>query len=374
MPERKQKHLKTQNAELERLVRQRTRHLESRIRSLEVQLEAARKLNPNAPLFNPEDALRRMSRVFETVAAPIIISDLDGKIVSINPDTTRAYAWDPEKTIGHSIKLFVPEEQHATVDQYLAEYPHGEAVRNIEGRIVDKLGIERLVLSTMSRLTDENGKTCGIVTIAKDLTDLKDNEKLLAEVNQELKQLILKDALTGLANRRHLDQRLTEEMARSARNGTHLSLLMIDIDYFKNYNDALGHPTGDECLKMVSQAIANCGRRPADFVARYGGEEFVMLLPDTTRDGAAWIAAHVRARIEALELSHPDSLVSDRVTASLGVATAKISHGLQGRSLLEAADKALYLAKQNGRNRVRAAYLPDRQDPGAAPSMDTGPS
>jgi diguanylate cyclase (GGDEF)-like protein len=136
---------------------------------------------------------------------------------------------------------------------------------------------------------------------------------------------------------------------------------MIDVDYFKPYNDALGHPAGDTCLVAVGRRIKRCVRRPADLVARYGGEEFAALLPDTEPEGAGALAEQIRAGVETLHVAHPSSPVSAFVTVSVGVATVRVAPGLARRALLHAADRALYRAKETGRNRIYATELPSEQ-------------
>ena len=182
--------------------------------------------------------------------------------------------------------------------------------------------------------------------------------------NVELSAAATTDALTGIANRRCFDAVLSDETNRAQREGSDLALLLMDIDFFKQYNDGYGHPAGDECLLVIATAFAATLRRPADFVARYGGEEFVAVLPRTTVSAAAALAQDVRARIEAMKIVHTSG-VSGVVTVSIGVAGYAAGHALEPRGLLHAADVALYSAKGAGRNRVRVAG--DAQPaPGAA--------
>ncbi len=169
-----------------------------------------------------------------------------------------------------------------------------------------------------------------------------------------LERLSLRDGLTGLPNRRALDQRLTEEWHRAQRDGTPLSLVMMDIDHFKAYNDDYGHGAGDGCLRRVARAIAAVPTRKADRVARYGGEEFIALLPGTDAPGARAVAERFRATTAELGLSHARSLTSATVTLSVGVATRAPAsdRAADPGSLRDAADAALYAAKEGGRNRV----------------------
>ncbi len=182
---------------------------------------------------------------------------------------------------------------------------------------------------------------------------VRDLNVLLREANEQLAALASTDGLTGIANRRAFDERLQKEWARAGRSCSPLALVIIDLDFFKQYNDQYGHLAGDDCLRQVAQVL-RVGRRSADLAARTGGEEFSLLLPDTDIDGAAAVAESVRARIEGLRLEHAKSpnLV---VTASLGAAAAAVDTGMTANDLVRAADAALYEAKGGGRNQVMRA-------------------
>jgi diguanylate cyclase (GGDEF)-like protein len=160
------------------------------------------------------------------------------------------------------------------------------------------------------------------------------------------------DALTDIPNRRAFMERIEYEYRRSARDKSPLSVLMIDIDHFKLYNDTYGHAAGDECLKAVAQAIKNTIKRPADFCARYGGEEFVVLLPDTTLDAARILAENIRANVEDMKLAHKECPPSYVVSVSVGIAATIGSPTTTYELVLQQSDKALYKAKERGRNRT----------------------
>ena len=161
------------------------------------------------------------------------------------------------------------------------------------------------------------------------------------------------DSLTQLHNRGYFDMYLHREFLRSRRQLSPLSIILCDVDYFKSYNDMHGHQVGDSCLRQIADALTATMKRPGDLVARYGGEEFVMVLPDMPAAGAIAIADLVRAKVEALHISHKGSAVSNYVTLSLGVATS--SDELKEAALVVRADHALYQAKQSGRNMVVGA-------------------
>jgi len=176
----------------------------------------------------------------------------------------------------------------------------------------------------------------------------------LDEANRELTRLSAVDGLTGIANRRQFDEFLVREWARGARHTTQVSLLMCDVDFFKQYNDLYGHQAGDECLRAVAQALAACVKRPTDLVARYGGEEFAVILPDTDLHGARQLAEAMRVAVERLALTHGAGQ-GGVVTLSIGAACHIPGRDeLASVAVLKAADDALYRAKAAGRNCVAA--------------------
>lgn len=172
--------------------------------------------------------------------------------------------------------------------------------------------------------------------------------------NGKLELMNITDALTELSNRRHFDEVLPKEYARHARSGSWLSVIMLDIDWFKQFNDSYGHVKGDECLKQIADVIRNCASRESDLSARYGGEEFICILPDTDIFGAVSIAQEIRQGVIALAIPHKSSNSGQCVTVSLGVATAKCSADESSMHIIAMADAMLYKAKSCGRNRVES--------------------
>lgn len=170
-----------------------------------------------------------------------------------------------------------------------------------------------------------------------------------------LRASALLDGLTGVANRRRFDEDLDLHWRHCQRDAQPLSLVLLDVDHFKAYNDRYGHLAGDQCLREVAKALSGCLRRPLDRIARYGGEEFACLLPNTECQGARNLAESMRQAILALAIEHAESSVAGQVTASFGVATQLPLPELPAETLLQAADRQLYLAKGAGRNRVHAA-------------------
>ncbi len=174
----------------------------------------------------------------------------------------------------------------------------------------------------------------------------------LARVNQHLETLANSDGLTKIGNRRRFESFLSDEWHRAVRFRTEISLVMIDIDHFKQFNDTYGHQAGDECLQKVAEAFAEAIKRPTDLVARFGGEEFALVLGGTDSDGAVKIAQEGLENLGRLEIKHSSSPISDMLTVSMGVATVLPRMGSTEADLIKAADEALYQAKKNGRNRI----------------------
>ncbi len=195
---------------------------------------------------------------------------------------------------------------------------------------------------------DGTGAVVAVVETLRDITAQREAQDALA-------MLAACDGLTGLANRRSFDQALDAEAQRSARAGTPLALLMMDVDGFKPFNDAYGHGGGDDCLRRIAGAIGGMVRRSGDVAARYGGEEFAVILPNTGLEGATAMAERIRAAVAALDIEHRAAPVGRSVTISVGGAVAA---GCSGAELLGAADAALYGAKRAGRDRSSVGEVP----------------
>ncbi|WP_285020008.1 GGDEF domain-containing protein [Novosphingobium sp. fls2-241-R2A-195] len=190
-----------------------------------------------------------------------------------------------------------------------------------------------------------------LLAVAMDVTRSLRIERVLRASRRRLLMASRQDHLTGLLNRRGFDAALHREVRRARRSATPLSLLIIDIDWFKAYNDNLGHQEGDRCLGLVADALGTCLRRASDLACRYGGEEFVLILPETDAKGAVAVAANCQQAIHTLAIAHPASAYG-RLTTSIGIVAAQaLSIPVDPTGLFAQADTALYRAKNNGRNR-----------------------
>ena len=185
------------------------------------------------------------------------------------------------------------------------------------------------------------------------ILELEVLHKELEEKNAKLELLSSLDGLTGLFNRRYFDDNLLKEWKQAIRDSTCLSLLIVDIDYFKNYNDYYGHLEGDDCLRKVAQSLYEALLRPTDIIARYGGEEFTVILPNTGSEGAGEVAKRMMDAVARLDIVHKTSSAAETVTISIGVSSLLPTQKLAVATLLDRADKALYQAKAEGRKTFR---------------------
>lgn len=196
-----------------------------------------------------------------------------------------------------------------------------------------------------------NGETVdSLVGFMFDISERKKTEQELVRLQKELEELSFKDGLTGVANRRMFDSVMEVEWENARRNRQPLSLILLDIDYFKQFNDHYGHVQGDECIKHVARALSSAATRAKDFIARFGGEEFVLVLPETDAKSAEKVAERCRGMIFKQQIPHEASQVGQVLTVSLGVGTITPTASDDPKAFIEAVDKLLYKAKQKGRN------------------------
>ena len=252
-------------------------------------------------------------------------------------------------------EIRVLQAQNIILKEHLdAKITQGEqltqANHRLQTEIIDRQQTETALRLLLDRLSSEMNDLEIILDTTTSHSDTI--EALLYDRALSLAREVTIDGLTQIANRRAFDQRLEIEWQRLAREHLPLSVLLCDVDFFKRYNDRYGHPTGDDCLRTVAKAIEACIRRPADLAARYGGEEFAVILPNTVREGATFIAEEICHVIAELRIPHESSFVKDRVSVSIGISTAMPERSVHPRSIIESADKGLYLAKNQGRDRA----------------------
>ena len=329
---------------------------------------------------NQEDSKLDFSvRLMEHLVVPTFVLDADCRVLIWNRACERLTGLKASEVIGTRehwrgfydeprpcLADLIAQGRTEEIDTLYADHDHaGEDAINAHGRkaenwcVMPQVGTRLYLAIDAGPIYDESGKLVAVVETLRDMTVQK-------EAQAELERLATRDGLTSVANRRCFDQTLNIEWRRATRESRTLSLLMIDVDYFKYYNDTYGHQGGDECLRRVAAAMSGVVMRSSDAVARYGGEEFVILLPATDPEGACLVAERIRAAVEKLAMPHAKSEVADHVTVSIGVASIIVTTEGLPTQLIGFADEALYRAKHEGRNRVVMA----RRE--AAPAVQTG--
>ena len=306
-------------------------------------------------MIEPEELI--FQSLAENSADMICMVGLEDLVMHyVSPSCEQVLGWTPQEMIGKGPDVFVlPEDIPIVAEAQKRLFTQGRDESAPIIRMRKKDGTFAWMETNARVVKDgKTGEPTGVVIVMRNITERKLRE-------EELEAMALRDSLTGLANRRMFDQVLEREWNRTLREGSEMSLIMLDIDHFKQFNDQYGHLFGDDCLRAVAGAVRHAVDRAIDLVARYGGEEIAIILPGTDAAGALQVAEKVRAGIEALRIPHKENPEgAGFVTASFGVATSLARHGgtmMLQESLLLRADDALYRAKYMGRNRVETAHL-----------------
>lgn len=320
------------------------------------------------------------SRIFEQIPDALIVVDREGQITKVNARAESMFGYGREELVGRKIELLIPARFAASHVAYRAQSADAPAFR--------RMGTSRLDL--IARRKDESEFPVDIMIApldadegtfilcdVRDITEQKATETELRrrsveleDLHVQLKELASRDALTGLFNRRTFQEHTEWLLTNSARRRESVSLLLIDLDYFKRINDEFGHAEGDRVLVALSATLQSTCRQN-DLPARYGGEEFAVVLPDTDEAGSLVVAENLRVAFQAMPgLKLP-------VTASIGIVTYKAHPDKKANprlfaDLLGQADRALYVAKNRGRNQVcHAASIPDSPEPATMPCLST---
>jgi diguanylate cyclase (GGDEF)-like protein/PAS domain S-box-containing protein len=273
---------------------------------------------------------------------------LDERISYASPSSARVLGWPPAGLIGRRALSNVHQLDLPHLQDIVASVKRGDVEEaRATYRVLRSDKSEIWVESTLCATRKDDGELDGFVAITRDVTQQK-------TLQGRLEMLAIEDGLTGLANRRRFDERLREEWGRAYRERTSLALLMIDIDHFKTFNDAYGHPAGDACLHAVAAILVKETMRTSDLAARYGGEEFALLLPNTDAAGCELIGARIQSALRNAAIIHRMNIPVGIVTASFGGAACRpgAERSAGPASLIEAADRALYTAKDAGRDRL----------------------
>jgi len=294
-----------------------------------------------------QEALEFSDAIIATVREPLLVLDKELRIITANRSFYRTFRVNPEETEKRLIYDLGKRQWDIPGLRELLEniLPKNSSFEDFEvDHDFESIGRKTMLLNAR-KIYRETNHVEMILIAFEDITERK-------KAQEQLKLIAFMDGLTGVANRRHFDNTLDLEWRRAMRSAKPISLIIVDVDYFKNFNDTYGHLAGDSCLQQIAHTIRDSLRRAGNFAARYGGEEFAVILPDTDAEGAYLFAESLREKVENLNIEHTDSRVGKNVTVSLGVSTIVPKKDSPHDELIYLADKALYKAKQGGRNRV----------------------
>jgi len=285
----------------------------------------------------------------------IVMAALDGERHYVSPAALEVLGWQPEDMLGRTFIEIVHPNDLAAYARLLRDCEEGKPTRPLAYRCRTRNG-EYHWLETNPRLYLDplTGEPAGTVSVVRDISDRKKAEEELARAFQMVENLASIDGLTGIANRRRFDETLDREWRRAIREGKQMSLILLDVDHFKLYNDLYGHLCGDDCLRQIANSIREVVTRASDLAARYGGEEFAVILPNTDRSGAIEVCCEILAAVRGRNIVH-EANPHAVVTVSAGCITCFVDDESSYLTALQAADAALYRAKALGRNRVEVA-------------------
>jgi len=271
----------------------------------------------------------------------------------IGPQIENLLGWAPSswQSVQDWVDRMHPEDRTWAVDFCVAQSKAG-IDHEADYRALCKNGEYVWIRDVVHVVRNADGEVESLIGFMFDISERKRTEAKLLDMQRELEELSFKDGLTGVANRRRFDAIMNIEWGNAQRSKKPLSLVMFDIDYFKQYNDHYGHLQGDHCLKRVAQVLSMVTTRAHGFLARFGGEEFVLVLPETNESSAMTVAERCRELLAKERIPHERSEVSELLTVSLGVATTIPAHDDEPLSFIDTVDRRLYQAKQRGRNGI----------------------
>jgi len=283
----------------------------------------------------------------------IVLAGLDGERKYVSPAATEILGWSQEEMLAEDAATITHPEDAPMLARLLTDCLDGKETGAFSYRCMKKDGGYLWLESSIRLYRDAaTSEPAGFVYVLRDISERKIAEEKLQDAFHTVEQLAMVDGLTGVANRRLMDDTLNREWMRALRDNTPLSLMLIDVDYFKLFNDIYGHLAGDSCLQAIAGSIQGVLRRPPDLLARFGGEEFVIILPNTPAAGAEILARKVLHVVDSCAIPHTGSPYGT-ITVSLGCATLMPTMDGNPKDLLKAADDAMYRAKTGGRNRIQ---------------------
>jgi diguanylate cyclase (GGDEF)-like protein/PAS domain S-box-containing protein len=288
-----------------------------------------------------------------TRAIPWKIDWSTQRFAYVGPQIEELLGWAPASwaTVQDWAERMHPDDRKWVIDFCVAQSKAG-IDHEADYRALTRSGDYVWIRDVVHVVRNPDGSVDSLVGFMFDISERKRTEDELLRLQRELEDLSFKDGLTGIANRRRFDSLIESEWDAARRSQRPLSIVMIDIDFFKQYNAHYGHIQGDECLKRVARTLRVGARRPRDFLARYGGEELVLVLPETDAAGASAVAELCRDTLAAERIAHASSTVAPVVTVSMGVGTFVPAPGERPVQAIERVDKRLYRAKQSGRNAI----------------------
>lgn len=288
-----------------------------------------------------------------TKAIPWKIDWKTMKFAYIGPQIEALLGWTPASWVSvEDWATRIHEEDRERVVNFCVAQSQAGTDHEADYRALCKDGSHVWIRDVVHVARNAAGEVDALIGFMFDISERKAAEEQLVCLQKELEALSFKDGLTGVANRRMFDSIMEMEWTNARRNSQPLSLILLDIDHFKQYNDHYGHLQGDECLKRVARVLGSAATRARDCIARFGGEEFVLVLPETDEKAAAKVAERCRSLIFKEQVPHAASPTSHILTVSLGVGTINPSHQDEPVAFIEAVDRRLYQAKQMGRNRI----------------------
>ncbi len=292
----------------------------------------------------------------ETSRDVIVLTDLEGNRRYVSPAVAELLGWKPEELVGGTYHEIVHPDDLPEWKALLEKARTGAEATTLQYRCRKKDGSYLWMESNLRLYSDPaSGERIGFVNVVRDVSSRKAAEEDLEKAFRLVESLASLDGLTEIANRRRLDQVLDHEWRVAMRAGKDISLLLIDVDHFKAYNDIHGHLAGDDCLRRIAKVASEMVSRPSDLVARYGGEEFAVVLPETPEIGARNVAERIRVAIHDLAMPHEGNS-HGVVTVSIGCATCTPEHDAKLDFLIASADCALYRAKAVGRNAIECSH------------------
>jgi two-component system, cell cycle response regulator len=301
----------------------------------------------------PLSMLELMAQAIGHTLQGIILTDASGTILYVNPAFSLSTGYDFDEVVGKNPKLLQSGKHEPGF--YTELWRTVSETGQWQGEIWNRRKNGEIYVEwlNISAIRTKAGQATHYCAVFSDITERIQLEYKLKAENRKLEQLAMLDSLTGVANRRAFDLTLKRDWARALRTNQPVSLLLIDVDFFKVYNDLYGHQQGDEALRLVAAVLRGVLQRSVDLLARYGGEEFAVILPDTELEGAVLVGQALRDSIASAKIPHMGSRITPYITISVGCAAQVPTMESTWENLILTADNALYSAKEKGRNRVQ---------------------